>query len=51
MRSVTHMPARQIYSVKVSSPELRIIYLGSQILEFKTCITCGQHSCLNGREM
>lgn len=34
MRSVSHMPARQIYSVKVPSPELRIIYLGSQILNW-----------------
>lgn len=34
MRSVSHMPARQIYSVKVPSPEPRIIYLGSQILNW-----------------
>ena len=34
MRKISHMPARQIYSAKVSSPEQRIIYLGSQILNW-----------------
>lgn len=34
MRKISRMPARQIYSAKVSSPEQRIIYLGSQILNW-----------------
>lgn len=34
MRKISHMPARQIYSAKVSSPEQRIIYLGSQIFNW-----------------
>lgn len=34
MRKISHMPARQIYSAKVSSPEQRIIYLGSQIFSW-----------------
>lgn len=52
MRKISHMPAWQIYYAKVSPPEQRIIYLGSQILNwsFKTCITCGQHSYLHWTE-
>lgn len=34
MRKISLMPARQIYSAKVSSSEQRIIYLGSQILNW-----------------
>lgn len=34
MRKISHTPARQIYSAEVSSPEQRIIYLSSQILNW-----------------
>lgn len=34
MRKIPHVLSRQIYSAKVSSPEQRIIYLGSQTLNW-----------------
>lgn len=32
MTKIYHMPVRQIYSAKASSPQQRLIYLGSQTL-------------------